>query len=310
MKELLSNAVGGWKQLIGDGKWMVLFLGALLYCWYGVLKKSGREVLAQQALARQMFPGRGFPGDGLLRYAAVSLLLVAFPPTAALLLLYQTRFYDPVWLASFLPVTVMTAYGAARALTESYERFGKKSTWRALGLGTAAVLLFLMCAGAGVGFEGDVQEMQDAQEVLDHLEEDRNAEDLFLWAPADLLRDVRALDGSVTLLYGRDMWEDALKAHSYEEYLPEVVACYRWMEQSCAWLKGESDEGFDEEALQPCVVAALGQGVNCILLPQGMRGEELSKALEGAIVEGGYSVKRGQAPGYDCYWVGPRAERA
>lgn len=254
MMELLRNARLGWYDFTSDGKLAVLFLTALIYLWLS----------------------RKWKGQKTLFFYAVSITLCCIlPPAAAVLMLYQTRFYDYVWLWSLVPVTAVTAWAAV----EVTDRLGADlhtSKWKRSI--PAAVLLFVVLAFSGGTVENVFdpakirQERQQTREVLRSLEKLWDGE-ICLWAPQEILAYAREFDGSVRLLYGRDMWDYSLGAYTYDTYPDEVRELYLWMENAAPGGVAEvKDEELGRIVLSgtDCVTAALEEGVNCILLPDSI----------------------------------------
>lgn len=51
-----------------------------------------------------------------------------------------------------------------------------------------------------------------------------------LWAPAEIIMKAREMNGDITLLYGRDLWESEAAACSYDNYGSDYVDLYEFME--------------------------------------------------------------------------------
>ena len=101
-------------------------------------------------------------------------------------------------------------------------------------------------------------------------------EEFCLWAPREILEYARTRDGKISLLYGRDMWDAALHAYSYDVYSEETEALYRWMEH----LRDYGSEGFGtkESAAEgrECVRRAFSMGADVILLPEDIPGLDMA----------------------------------
>ncbi len=243
MTELLKNAWEGWRQLNSGGKLGAVLLAALLFLW---------------------LTGKWKEQKALFLYTAVMAVCCIFPVTAAALMLYQTRFYDYEWVWSLVPSTAVAAWACARFVEE---RPGRS------GLSAAALLTgaLLLCGGLGyqefdLSFEG--QERQKAEEVLALAMQDVQGERC-LWAPRQILACARGWDGSIRLLYGRDMWETSLGAYSYDVYDPALESLYQWMEHTDESGEALWDKGQDQVKLsgEECLRIAVEEGANCILLP-------------------------------------------
>ncbi len=249
MAELIRNAWLGWIRFTQDGKIAALFLAALLFL--------------------QMRPKKAVKGSFVL-YAAGMAACCMVPVTAAALMLYQTRFYDYEWIWSLVPVTAVTAYGFAEFLTEYWKDF-KGSLWRR-GLPVALLLLGVLLLCGGLGKPGwsrweEAQERKQAQLLIDGIRERLGDGQIWLWAPESVMEYARELDGGICLVYGRNMWEPALNAYTYDIYDPSVTELYQWMGQAGEALP--SGEGYEEgcAAVRRCAETVKAKGVNCILLP-------------------------------------------
>lgn len=263
MAELIHNAWLGWIRFIQDGKIVALFLAALLFL--------------------QSRPKKAVKGSFVL-YAAVMAAGCMAPITAAILMLYQTRFYDYEWIWSLVPLTAVTAYGLAEFLAEYWKDF-KGSLWKK-GLPVTLLLLgvLLLCGNLEKTVwdrRNKTQERQQAQALLSEIRTRCDGQ-ICLWAPENVMEYARELDGSICLVYGRNMWEPALNAYTYDIYEPSVTELYHWMGQS-----GEAipwGEGYAEgcAAVSRCAETAKSMGVNCILLPEDASRDKVKK-LETAL---------------------------
>lgn len=278
MSGWMRDAWEGWLKWNTQGKLMALFLAALLLLWFGSRK-------VRRGAARK-----------LLVYASVLTGFGICPVTAALLMRYQTRFYDYVWIWSLVPITIMTAYGGVvfyTMLAESVRGKVPPASYRAK-IRMAAVLLFVatvVLLGSNPGSAAwDVdaarQEKVQAQRVISILEEGTSAEQICLWAPREILEYARALDGNIRLIYGRNMWDKALGAYSYDIYSYKQELLYLWMEQTAG--KEVPESTVSEEAVAKlddadgitCISLARELGADTILLPGQMPAEELAGIKE------------------------------
>lgn len=277
MAELLRNAWMGWFRLTDDGKLMALFGVSLLFLWISHEQEKQRQ---------------------LLRYGTVSAVCCTLPVTAAVLMLYQTRFYDYEWIWSIVPVTVVTAYTGTRVLAEHWQGF-RREAWRK-GLPVTAGLLAaaFLCGNLG-GAEAERNSERarraEAESILEIVRAEGSPEaagetteeavvvteggNVCIWAPRKVMEYARRLDSSILLPYGRDMWEGALGAYSYDTYSAEMENMYQWMcivEDTCT----ENDyditdiviEKMEEQDLstEECLYAARQAGVNLLILPENM----------------------------------------
>ena len=264
MAELMHDAWLGWIRYIQDGKMAALFLAALLFL--------------------QMRPKKAVK-DSFVLYAAVMAVCCMAPFTAALLMLYQTRFYGYEWIWSLVPLTAVTAYGLAEFLTEYWKDF-KGSLWKK-GLPAALLLLGVLLLSGGLGKtvwnrREEAQERDQAQMLLKELREQAGDGQICLWAPETVMEYAREFDGGICLVYGRNMWELSLNAYTYDIYEPSVVELYQWMGQSVWELP--SGDGYEEgcAAVRRCAETVKSMGVNCILLPENAAQDKVAE-LEAAL---------------------------
>ncbi|MBP5223940.1 MAG: hypothetical protein J6Z35_12395 [Lachnospiraceae bacterium] len=275
MNELLNNAWSGWLDYMGAGKLAGLAFLLLLLLW--LLHLGNR---------RQQF---------LCGYSLIFLAVCICPVTAGLLMLYQTKFYDYEWIWSLIPLTVLLACGGTVLLEWFWERYEKDKTGRILGI-SAMILLALLCGRLGNKewiVENTAKERDGISQLLQKLEED-STQELYLWAPQEVMEHARSLDGNVRLAYGRNMWQEYLNAFSYEEYSPEQREMYAWMVMCGRYGRLEVPMASDLELVgegpvpgsmldwEKCMIEAMQMGVNRILLPGNLSEEALMK-LEAAL---------------------------
>ncbi|MCM1192287.1 MAG: hypothetical protein NC123_06575 [Butyrivibrio sp.] len=238
MAELLENTWQGWLNFNRAGKLAGALLISLLFLWIYYKKVQQKKFLI---------------------YTTAVTLFCILPVTAALLQLYQTRFYDYKWIWSIVPVTAGTGYAATLFMTEFLQKESRKRR-----LGAAALLAagLVFCGGMGTNPHevcGRQGERQQAERLLANLQERMQGREICLWAPRSVAEYARACDGGIQLLYGRDMWDSDLTAYSYEKYPGGYYDLYRWMEAEAG------------EVTVPdiyCAETAVSEGVNCILIPE------------------------------------------
>lgn len=236
MRELLMNAWNGWLSYLEAGKGMTLFLLVLLLMW---LLELGR--------GKQKFAWW---------YCLVMGALCICPVTAAILMKYQTRFYDYQWIWSVVPITAMAALGgilvtekifAADRKPEGTSREGEKETAGNAGKGfwsfqnqtlrrmvfTAAGILALVLLCGRVGNNAwkvsDIsQDRKVTAALIRHFRMEEGKEYCLL-APEHIMAQARSVDPRIRLAYGRNMWTEHLNAFSYDTYTKEQRELYVWM---------------------------------------------------------------------------------
>lgn len=273
MRELIRNAWAGWLQYTGSGKYVVLLLGLLL--WIGYLHWIGQSECGSE--------GRRL----LQRYTAVTVLLAVCPLTAAVWMLYQTRFFDYVWIWSAVPVTGFIAMEVSERFTKLSEEQGKEAGRKLGGAVLCGLALLWLCGSMGeakvsgmwtvadrriaespLGPQGIRETKWDDGIWMEGTELTASMQEWCVWAPAKELAHIREQNGGIRLLYGRNMWESALNGYSYDTYDEDIIALYEWMEE----LAMLPDEGVPLPELKKDVAmehlrTAIARGVNGIVLP-------------------------------------------
>ena len=258
MWEALRNAWSGWLKFTDNGK-----LAALFFALAGYMLLNNRQ--------------KG-PQRRLVVYGSIGAVLCIFPVTAAVLMRYQTPFYDYQWIWSALPFTAIIALGGTIFLTECWRKgIGYRVIFYNAVLTMLCAGVLILCGGLG---ENRVAAMRPSyvsedgsggtynrayvSAVLDAVCAEHG---LCLWAPQEILEYARSERGDIRLLYGRNMWDAALDAYSYDSYSEEQCELYQWMEHLTDYERIVSDkEG------QEYVERAFALGADCVLLPMEMQG--------------------------------------
>lgn len=269
MAELVKNAWIGWKDYITDGKLAAVLMAALIFLWLGkkrVEKKS------------------------FLLYTTIMTVCCIVPVTAAVLMAYQTKFYDYEWIWSMVPTTAVIAWAGVLFLEEAWPEF-RPAAWRR-GLPAAVLLLALVlfCGGLGTpprDWEQEGQDKRQASRILELIKQQYPGEKLCLWAPREIMEYVREEDGSVMIPYGRDMWNASLRAYAYDTYDEKRTAMYQWMESTGGSQQtgtyGTDGKEDRELTAETCSAYAREAGVTCVLVPDTAAPgtvRELEKALD------------------------------
>jgi len=248
MRELMKNAQLGWLQYTSDGKFAALLLVALLLLWFG--QKEIRDKY-----------------KGLVWYTTIMTIVCICPVTAMVLMKYQTKFYDYQWIWNAVPVTVVIAFTVTvfwSSMMEKYEKTNQHM-WKKIGI--TFLLVALICVSGSMkesvtGTNQDVEGREATAMILEKISETGQNTDSTLWAPEEIMEYARALDGRVRLLYGRNMWDAALNAYSYDVYGQEQVALYEWMTRI------EETGTTDKLTVRVCLDVAKDLGVTHVVLPK------------------------------------------
>ncbi len=299
MTELIKNAWFGWHRYTDNGKVMALFLAALFFLWFS------------QSYFRQ---------KQLLFYSTCMTVCCICPVTAAFLMSYQTRFYDYQWIWSAVPITVVTAFGGTVFLGKIWETYRGDKVWKAVLITCGCGAILLLCGSLGappwqeeqtdlrwdalqsaalqdaILSDGSVTQLsaeEQRKRILSALGaalETDGADRICLWAPREVMAEARSYSGEIILPYGRNLWDKALDAYSYDVTEDSVAEMYQWMCDTQELLPRE----YLPEALFPkqeeieqwrqrgcvCMESARNRGVNRILLPGYLEEEYILWAEE------------------------------
>lgn len=282
MGESLRSAWAGWMGFADRGKLAALLL---VLCCYLLLGKK-----------------RKGPQGRLILYGSIAAVLCICPVTAAALMKYQTLFYGYPWIWSIVPLTATVALGGTLFLTEQWKTgAGYRTLLYNATLTILCAGVLVLCGGLGAGRVNALEERagrERAEEILRAVEESCGT-DCCLWAPREILEYARVREGAPRLLYGRNMWDAALNAYSYDTYSEEVREMYLWMEHLTDYGTEISErEGYE------FVAKAVRMGVDCILLPTEMKGwDPTDGKVESADGSEAWSGKRVEMIELDGYYL-------
>ena len=240
MTELLGNAWQGWIQFNSVGKLSAALLISLVLLW--VYSKR-------------------VPQKTFLVYTSVVTAVCILPPAAAAVMLYQTRFYDYEWIWSIVPLTAMIAMALTIFLAEFLHGTAREDRKTEIAVLLLVLTGLLFCSDMGMktwNGAGEKRERQEAAPILAVAKERMAEEHIVLWAPREIMGYARQTDASIGLVYGRNMWDEALNAYAYDVYTDDIDRLYEWME-------AKPEELSEADAF--CAEAALRAEVNCVLIP-------------------------------------------
>lgn len=219
MIELLQTMKIGYLQVVGDGQYVACALVALF-------------VLATY---------KGKKRVELERYSFLILLLLLIPPFSWGLLKYQTQFYSYADLWTLFPATSLIAGGGVLALGLAKQHSVRKSVLGHKKYGEPLLILIfatVLCLGGTVSLarentnraSNDRKIPQAEYEVLESIS--KIVEMPILVAPDAVLEYARAYSGDIKLVYGRNMWNEALNAYTYDRYDTGEILLHKWMNGS------------------------------------------------------------------------------
>lgn len=287
------NAWLGWVNFIQDGKYVALAMAVLLFYWFGE-KRQETDGDAEGAEAQH-----GSARKVLYVYGTILVIACICPLTAAVLMKYQTRFYDYQWIWSLAPVTLLIAVGATGLYLQYVDKLKRNAKMVLIACGVA-LLILAGRKGAPIEDSVDKEQLATAKAVLEQItaQDDGAESTICLWAPKEIMTYARALQGEVLLPYGRDMWDAHLGAYSYDTYSAEAEDLYRYMSAVEEW-GTYNPIGTDAEGTQSVlngdkyITQAADMGVTHILLPKNIASETVAQAeavlgVESQTVEGYY----------------------
>lgn len=262
MSDMWNSFVLNLKLEMGAGKYLALVIIGMFFLWIlGRYKKSQST-------------------RHLMLFGITMTLLVIVPITGMLLMAYQTKFFDYRHLFLLLFPMVFIPWAITEALDQGVNYMKqnaeegdliKEKPWVVRTAGAAIAVCFLMLSGNLLteGVEVNFTFAKDkvpasAMEVFELLE-DRDV----LIAPNEVIEYARAYDGDIKLIYGRDMWQPALRAYTYNTYDEETCEIYKWMQNEVVniFLVSEEEKieiGYERDckamdmiATTPCTVLAV-----------------------------------------------------
>lgn len=294
MQELLRNAWMGWQNYIDAGKYVVFVLVIIMLFWFGQSKSVGKTENNEEKSTHKEKTQRK---QVLFIYSTVMVVACIFPVSAAVLMVYQTRFYDYQWIWSLVPVTLLIGIGLVEGYLDYVEQL-KMGAKVALAIFVVGIMVLAGRMGASIMDSVENEQKVLAEAVIEQVKGQGNVDNICLWAPKNIMTYVRVVDGDIKLPYGRDMWDAHLGAYSYDTYAPEIEELYQYMSEVEVW--GEYNPSIQDEkgkihALQGDVYLrqAANLGVTHILLPQNALPETVEQAEEvlgvkAQIIEGYY----------------------
>ncbi len=254
--EMISRALLGIKEYIYDGKQLLLFLLAVAL-FLAVSKKKTVFFKACVFMAA----------------------LVLCPLTGALLMRYQTMFYDYRYLFGLAPMNCFIATAAVLAL----EKFNVNGTAKKTAVIVSAVIVLLFTGSGRIwgnsytNTSSDRKGYEAAKEVLSFVTDiakQNGIEDIKLVADEEIIEYARACDGRIRLLYGRDIYNPALRAFSYNEYNENALSVYEFMHYAHSeyeYLTCYGEEKYNrmsEMDLSGLTDGMRNEGVNAILIKE------------------------------------------
>ena len=216
-----------------NGQYLMLFMAALLFMW--LTESRNKKVF--------------------LRFSLAMLLLLIFPPTAWLLIRYQTVFYGHENIWRLLPLTAVLAYGlvlaeekmlpsAARAKENRQSVSGgkKEIIYEMLAMAVLTVLLFL-CGTLSLGRtvteeKNRMDGLPEEAAILAFLDIPKD-DSVYLLAPDEVSSWARIYSGNLLLPYGRDLYEPELTAFLYDTYDEEMLQLHDWINGNLAPVEDE-----------------------------------------------------------------------
>lgn len=266
----LSRTIQGMEQCFESDKTIAFLLAALLILWLKGKKTTDNKV------------------NRLMVYTLVMAAVLLCPVTAALVGVYQTAFYDYEWAWSMVPVVIILAYTGVVLHEELLDELTKWKKVLAVGL----VIMFLfVCISRGGILTVDAQENRArvrTSEIVACLDKEVGQEKFVLWAPKEIMQEVRRQTGELLLVYGKDMWDAKSGAYDYEAYSEEFIAAYEWMELIAVLAQDvATQEIFDTLYVEYPVVGKeknylctmLDVGMNVLVLP-GFAAEYFDDAVQ------------------------------
>ena len=205
----MDRTIHGMAEYFRSDKTVVLLIAVLLYLWLKEKKNVDNKV------------------NGLLLYTLVMTGILLFPITAMIMVIYQTAFYDYAWTWSMVPGAAVIAYGISIFLMDM-ENLSKK---KIVPVAAVIACILLVCGNQGtIRTNEKVVEKGQIEVIAEHAVKEAKEGQAVLWAPKNIMQEMRRYTGEIRLIYGRDMWDEKAGAYDYEAYDETRMEAYEWME--------------------------------------------------------------------------------
>lgn len=243
MIEFLSVFMQNFSEEMRAGKYLALIIVGVLFLWLmGKYKKlQGTRIL--------------------LLYGISICLAVLIPVSGFVLAKYQTLFFSyrhlllllfpMIFIPWALVETLENGLGHMKRNAEEGDLVREKP-WITRFLGVVVAAGLLLVSGnmltEGVDTEFTLAKEKVPTRVMEVLELLEKGD--VLVAPNEVLEYARSYDGDLRLIYGRDMWQPALKAYTYHTYDEAACQIYEWMQNQPLNYFDVSDEELEKYQAQ------------------------------------------------------------
>lgn len=220
----------------------------------------------------------------LLLYGITICLAVAVPLGGYVLAKFQTAFFSYRHLLLllfpmiFIPWALVEALETGLGLMKRNAEEGdmvREKPWVSRFLGVIVATTLLMLSGnmltEGVDTEFTLAKEKVPTRVMEVLELLEKGD--VLVAPNEVLEYARSYDGDLKLIYGRDMWQPALRAYTYHSYDEATCQIYEWMQNEPLNYFNVSEEDMDSiqmEEDQAAFQLIASTACNTLVLPHAM----------------------------------------
>ncbi|MCR5255675.1 MAG: hypothetical protein K6D96_07045 [Acetatifactor sp.] len=282
MSELMMSALREMAKYNGRSKFLGLFLISLFIIFVFLREKKSFQI-----------------------YGLIMFLALICPVTGALLWKYQTRFFDYLNLLYLMPVSVITAYGAVKI----YDLINEKIQKRYMFYIFFALVVYI---SGNFGLESiteldrSEEDLSRAKVLLEAVSEEAQGQRVIIWGPEFLMENVRILSENIYPVYGRDMFEESIKAYTYDTYDEDVIFLYEAMSalenkadatevesnpstEGKALISGNYADKSADEILNKALDIAEKNGVYAILIPAGA--DEAAEVIEKRTGESGMEIE-------------------
>ncbi len=206
----LGQACEGLLQYLSQNNLVVILAAVLMFFWLSKTKETNKKT------------------NRLLVYTLVMVIVLVCPLSAMAVMIYQTSFYEYSWAWSFVPITIVIAYG----LTVFWEK--EESPRRRLCMLGISIIILCLVGNQGMiqkASTQDVTNRRESNEILQEIHSFCTENECLLWAPERIMQEIRRHDGRIKLVYGKDMWDQKSGAYDYEVYSQEMTDAYVWLEE-------------------------------------------------------------------------------
>ena len=237
-----------------SGKYGALYLAALFFLFLHGRDKKKERILCY--------------------YGVLSYILVMNPVTAGFMIKEVPAFSDYWKLLWLMPMDIIIAYfgmsfisSGKRGSGNEHDLDSKNTKWK-MGYAVVAVIVIAL-SGTVVPFQADISKAEndygitnESLEALQIVTENQTEAPICLLAPDAVMEEARVYSGAITLVYGRDIWNETVNMQVADGYDEMQMALHQAM-------------GHHEDCMDAIIPAAVNYGCNTLIVNGTLKNEPI-----------------------------------